>query len=48
MRCTSLFSFDGLGHLLDDHGLTGLWAGDDEATLALPTGGDHRSTTRGV
>ena len=39
---------DGLGHLLDDHGLTGLGRGDDEATLALANGGDQVDDARRV
>ena len=40
--------FNGLGHLLDDHGLTGLGRGDDEATLALADGGDQVDDARCV
>ena len=39
---------DGLGHLLDDHRLTGLGRGDDEATLALANGGDQVDDARRV
>ena len=39
---------DGLGHLLDDHGLTGLGRRDDEATLALAHGGDQVDDARRV
>ena len=37
-----------LGHLLDDHRLTGLGRGDDEATLALADGGDQVDDARRV
>ncbi len=39
---------DGLGHLLDDHGLTGLGRRDDEAALALADGRDKVDDARRV
>ena len=43
-----VIQLDGLGHLLDDHGLSGLRRRDDETTLPLAHGGDQVDDARRV